>query len=455
MSSAGDSQRIPLVDSDKIYQREVNGRFQRLRVWGNLALLAGYFLTPWLNWGDRPLVLFDLPQRQFHILHMTFWPQDFFLLAFLLIIAAFGLFMVTVFAGRVWCGYTCPQTVWTQMFVWLETRFEGPRHKRIRLDAGAWTPAKLARKTAKHSSWGLLAFATGLTFVGYFTPISALTADFFTGSAAWQAYLWIGIFGVLTYLNAGWMREKVCIYMCPYARFQSVMFDEDTKIVSYNPARGEPRGKKNPTNDHGDCVDCGLCVQVCPTGIDIRDGLQYECIGCALCIDACDSIMDKLERPKGLISYTTENELEGKQTHTLRPRLIGYAVAMITMILVFSVFLAMRSPVEMTLERDRNQLFSESLNGDIVNDFQVNILNKQPVPMTYELTLLERPGAILQAPESITVASGERIQVGIQILLAPQKIVQARLPFVLELNSLGGTGITTTIESTFIGPSQW
>lgn len=451
---AGGDDRIALVDSDRIYQREVTGRFQRLRVLGNAALLAGYFITPWLSWGDRQLVLFDLPQRQFHIVHMTFWPQDFFLLAFLLIIAAFGLFMVTVFAGRVWCGYTCPQTVWTQMFVWLETRFEGPRHKRIRLDAAAWSPAKVLRKGGKHLSWSALAFLTGLTFVGYFTPIKDLPADFVTGQAHFHAYLWILVFGVLTYLNAGWMREKVCIYMCPYARFQSVMFDEDTKVVSYNPARGEPRGKKNPDNDKGDCVDCGLCVQVCPTGIDIRDGLQYECIGCALCIDACDGIMDKLERDRGLISYTTENELAGKPTHLLRPRLIGYAVAMVLMMGAFTAFLAMRSTVEVALERDRNQLFSEALSGNIVNDFQVSILNKQPIAVQYELAILDRPGAILSAPSVINVGVGERVTLGIQIELPPQKVVQARLPFVLDVRALG-SDVSTQLDSTFIGPSQW
>ena len=452
---AGDSDRIPLVDPDRIYQREVTGRYQRLRVLGNAALLAAYFLTPWLNWGDRQLVLFDLPQRQFHVLHMTFWPQDFFLLAFLLIIAAFGLFMVTVFAGRVWCGYTCPQTVWTQMFVWLETRFEGPRPKRIRLDASPWGLSKFLRKSGKHISWAALAFLTGLTFVGYFTPIKGLLPDFMAGAAHFQAYLWIGIFGVLTYLNAGWMREKVCIYMCPYARFQSVMFDEDTKVVSYNPARGEPRGKKNPDNDKGDCVDCGLCVQVCPTGIDIRDGLQYECIGCALCIDACDSIMDKLERDRGLISYTTENELDGNPTHWLRPRLVGYAIAMIMMVGAFSTFLAMRANVEVALDRDRNQLFSEAMNGNIVNDFQVSILNKQPVTVTYQLEILERPGAVLTAPETITVGVGERITLGIQIEMPPQKVVQARLPFVLDVSAIGDNDANSQLNSTFIGPTQW
>ncbi|MGD2005838.1 MAG: cytochrome c oxidase accessory protein CcoG [Pseudomonadales bacterium] len=449
------AQRIELVDLDKIYQREVKGRFQSLRKITNLTLLAGYFLLPWFNWGPRPIVLFDLPERQFHILHMTFWPQDLFLLAFLLIIAAFGLFMVTVFAGRIWCGYTCPQTVWTQMFVWLETRIEGPRHKRIRLDQAPWSFNKASRKSAKHLSWMALATLTGLTFVGYFTPIRALVAELTQGMAHFQAYLWTGIFSALTYLNAGWMREKVCLHMCPYARFQSVMFDEDTKIVSYDPRRGEPRGKKNPNNTTGDCIDCGICVQVCPTGIDIRDGLQYECIGCALCIDACDGIMDKLDRPRGLISYTTENELLGKVTHLLRPRLIGYAVAMVAMVGAFTTFLVLRSPVELSIERDRGQLFSESKAGDIVNDFQISILNKKPVTMRYELAILGRPGAQLVAPEIIEVTSGERKTLAIQVEMAPKTVVQPRLPFTLEVRSLESTPVHDTLDSTFIGPKRW
>lgn len=208
------SGRIPLVDVDRIYQRKIKGTYQRIRRYGSWGLLALYFLTPWFNWGDRPLVLYDLPARQFHVFHMTFWPQDFFLLALLLIISAFGLFMVTVYAGRVWCGYTCPQTVWTQMFVWLEMKFEGSRHQRMRLDASRWDFNKLWRKGGKHLSWGGVALATGLTFVGYFTPIRDLVPDFFSGQAVFQAVLWTGVFSVLTYLNAGWMREKVCIYMC-------------------------------------------------------------------------------------------------------------------------------------------------------------------------------------------------------------------------------------------------
>ncbi|QGG80367.1 cytochrome c oxidase accessory protein CcoG [Litorivicinus lipolyticus] len=453
--STSGSNRIPLIDLDRIYQRKIKGTYQRLRRYGSWGLLCLYFLTPWFMWGERQLVLFDLPQRQFHVFHMTFWPQDFFLLALLLIISAFGLFMVTVYAGRIWCGYTCPQTVWTQLFVWLEMKIEGSRNQRIKLDAAPWGFQKLLRKSSKHLSWGAIALATGITFIGYFTPIRALVPDFFTLDANFQAALWIMIFGVLTYLNAGWMREKVCIYMCPYARFQSVMFDEDTKVVSYDVGRGEPRGKKTPTSGAGDCVDCGVCVQVCPTGIDIRDGLQYECIGCALCIDACDSVMQKLERPKGLIRYSTENELAGKITHFLRPRLIGYAIAMTVMVVSLTVFLALRSPLELSIERGRGQLFTEALNGDIVNSMQVSILNKSENTQTFEFFLEGRPGAQLSAPEQVIIAPGERVTKPVQVSLEPQKVVQARLPFTLRIEAVGGNRATSTIDSTFIGPERW
>lgn len=449
-------ERIPLVDHEqRIYQREVSGRFQRLRVFGNAALLLAFFVTPWLMWNQRQLVWFDLPERQFHVFHMTFWPQDLFLLGLLLIVSAFGLFLVTVWAGRVWCGYTCPQTVWTQMFVWLETRFEGQRHQRIRRDKNPTLLENRARKAGKHVSWMALAWLTGFTFVGYFTPIRELLFDFFSGQAALSAYVWIFIFSALTYTNAGWMREKVCIYMCPYARFQSAMFDPDTLIVSYDKARGEPRGKaKSEPSEQGSCIDCGLCVQVCPTGIDIRNGLQYECIGCALCIDACDSVMDKIGEPRGLVRYTTENELEGKTTHRLRPRLVGYGVAMVLMVTAFTALLATRAPVDLAISRDRGQLFTEAMNGDIVNNFTLSVLNKTPVAQTYEVAVLDRPGAKLEGPETVEVASGERLTFGVAVSLAPSAVVSPRLPFEIEIHSLTDTDVRQTIESTFIGPSR-
>ena len=296
----------------------------------------------------------------------TFYPQEFILLSWLLIICAFGLFFVTVFAGRVWCGYTCPQSVWTFLFIWLEHRIEGSRNRRIKQDKQPMTATKAWRKGAKHTAWLLIALATGIAFVGYFTPIRDLVIELPTFEAHGWSYFWVGFFLVFTYLNAGWLREQVCIYMCPYARFQSVMFDRDTLIVSYDESRGEPRGHRPKGLSHleareagyGDCIDCDLCVQVCPTGIDIRDGLQVECISCAACIDACDSIMDKMGYPVGLVRYTTENALEGKKSHIMRPRLLGYFAALVLMMGTFAWAINVRMPLGFEAERRSHRTLS-------------------------------------------------------------------------------------------------
>lgn len=339
----------------KIYVREISGYFQRIRRVTLSLLLLMYFSFCWITVDGRQLVLFDIQERKFHLFGATFWPQDFALLAMALIISAFGLFFVTSLFGRVWCGYSCPQTAWSLMFIWLEERFEGSRLQRIKLDKAPLGMNKLLRKTGKHSSWLLISLATAVTFVGYFYPIRELMPDLFTGSisSGW-AIFWICFFTLATYANAGWLREQVCIYMCPYARFQSVMFNKNTQIVGYDQSRGEPRGnrsrisakKAEPVNlqparsqdkQLGDCVDCQMCVQVCPTGIDIRDGLQYECIGCALCIDACDSIMEKMDYAPGLIRYASETEFEkGRPEKKFDARAKGYALVLALSLVCFS-----------------------------------------------------------------------------------------------------------------------
>ena len=303
---------------EKIYTRAFSGLFRNLRLAGGALLFVLYFGTVWLTWNGRQAVWWDLPERKFYIFGATFWPQDFILLSALLIICAFGLFFITVFAGRVWCGYTCPQSVFTWVFMWAEKVTEGDRNQRMKLDKAPMSANKFMRKAAKHSIWLAVSLAIGITFVGYFTPIRDLVPDLVTLQVGGWALFWVGFFTLATYGNAGYLREQVCIYMCPYARFQSVMFDKDTLIVSYDPRRGERRGPRKKDADYkamglGDCIDCTMCVQVCPTGIDIRDGLQIECIGCAACIDACDTIMDKMNYPRGLISYTTEHNLSGQK----------------------------------------------------------------------------------------------------------------------------------------------
>ena len=442
---------------EKIYTRKIEGFFQRIRLYTGWPLLVGYFLIPWIQWGDRPAVLFDLPARKFHILMLTFWPQDLVMLAFLLMIAAFALFTVTVFAGRVWCGYTCPQTVWTAIFMWIEQKFEGSRLQRMKLDKEPWSFNKLRKKFTKHAGWMFVAFATGITFIGYFTPIRALLPDFFTGQAGSWAAAWTVFFTLATYINAGWLREQVCTYMCPYARFQSVMFDRDTLIVSYDAKRGEPRGSRkrhaNEDNAHlGDCVDCQLCVQVCPTGIDIRDGLQYQCIGCALCIDACDSIMHKMGYAPGLVSYTSENKLEGKPAHVLRPRLIGYIVAITVMTGVFIYTLASRDMVDLTILRERNQLYIEAPGGLIDNVYRIHLSNIDAQPRTFNLTVTGIEGAEVIGQQTVEVAGGELVELTLRVRANPLDLTLPGTPLFFQATRLDDATVTTEHESRFIKP---
>jgi cytochrome c oxidase accessory protein FixG len=374
----------------KIHAREVKGLFNKLRDASTGVLLGVYYLLPWLRWDERQAVLFDLPARKFYIFGLTFWPQDFLFLSWLLIIAALLLFFVTALAGRVWCGYACPQTIWTKVFVWMERLAEGRFARRIKLDRGPWTAEKILRKTTKQLLWIGFALWTGFTFVGYFNPIQELTVSFARLELGGWQWFWIGFYSLATYGNAGYLREQVCKYMCPYARFQSAMFDADTLIVSYDVKRGEPRGRRQRGRDPvklglGDCVDCNICVQVCPTGIDIREGLQYECITCASCIDACDEVMDKMNYPRGLISYTTENALEEKPSRIARPRTLVYATLLVALCIGFFVTLANRPMLHVDVIRDRNALYRELVDGQIENVYTLKILNKYD--LAYPLTI--------------------------------------------------------------------
>ena len=443
---------------EKIYTRRIEGFFQRIRLFTGWPLLAGYFLLPWLSWDGRPAVLFDLPERKFHILGLTFWPQDFPLLAFLLIIAAFALFAVTAFAGRLWCGYTCPQTVWTSIFMWIEQRFEGSRNQRIKLDQAPWSAGKLARKTLKHGGWLFVAFATGATFVGYFYPVRDLLWEFATlDSGQWQV-LWTLFFTCATYINAGWLREQVCTYMCPYARFQSVMFDRDTLIVSYDPKRGEPRGSRKRDADPktlglGDCIDCELCVQVCPTGIDIRNGLQYECIGCALCIDACDSVMDKMSYPRGLIRYTSERALEGEHTHWLRPRIIGYTLVLLLMVGLFSWRILDRTPLELTVIRDRTELYVVTPEGDVENIFTLSVVNMDDALHEFEVSLEGLPNAVLVGETRHVLDAGEVRRINLRVREPAGNASTPATEVVFHIRSTDDRGLEVSSESRFMRPA--
>jgi cytochrome c oxidase accessory protein FixG len=365
----------------KIHPREVTGRFNRWRVAAVIVLLGLFYGLPWLQWEGRQAILFDLPARKFYVLGLSFFPQDFFLLTWLLIIAALSLFFFTALAGRLWCGYACPQTVWTQVFVWMERLAEGPWQQRIKLDRAPWSVRKLGRKGFKQTMWISFALFTGFTFVSYFTPARALASELADLSLGGWEWFWILFYGFATYGNAGHMREQVCKYMCPYARFQGAMFDRHTLVISYDSKRGEPRGarprKVDPrTRNLGDCIDCTLCVQACPTGIDIRKGLQLECIACAACIDACDQVMHQMSYPRGLIRYTTAAALEGKPSRILRPRIAIYGALLLLLVAGFAYTVAHRSPIEVDVLRDRNALYRTLNDGGIENVYTIRIVNK-------------------------------------------------------------------------------
>ena len=402
----------------KIYARAVSGLFAKWRwafVWLTQLLFYG---LPWLMWNDRQAVLFDLVSRRFYIFGLVLYPQDLIYLTALLMISAYALFLFTAVAGRLWCGYACPQTVYTEIFMWIEQRLEGDRVRRMKLDAGPWTFEKLWRKGGKQLAWIAVGLWTGFTFVGYFTPIRSLGAAVASlGLGPWETF-WILFYGFATWGNAGFMREQVCKYICPYARFQSAMFDKDTLIITYDPERGEPRGARNRKLDHraagkGDCIDCTLCVQVCPTGIDIRKGLQYECIGCAACIDVCDGVMDKMGYPRGLIRYATQNALREHLSprqmlaRVLRPRVLIYSGILALIVLAFAWSLATRMPFRADVVRDRASLARLVDEGRIENVYRLQVMNQAEQAQSYRFTVQGLPGIAIAERAELTLGPAQ------------------------------------------------
>lgn len=441
----------------KIYPRQVHGIFARMRVSGVVALMSIYYFTPWLLWDGRQAVLFDLPGRKFYIFGLTFWPQDLIYLSALLILAALSLFFFTALAGRLWCGYACPQTVWTEVFLWIERKIEGNRMQQIKLDKAPWTPRKFAIKGAKHTLWVLLSLWTGYTFVGYFTPVRELGLSILSlNMGPWETF-WVLFYGFATYGNAGWLREQVCIYMCPYARFQSAMFDKDTLIISYDPARGDPRGSRKRSTDPkklglGDCIDCTMCVQVCPTGIDIRNGLQYQCIGCAACIDACDDVMDRIGYQPGLIRYTTENALEGQSTHIVRPRMLVYAGILVVLLLSTVISILIRTPAKLDVIRDRNALFRETDEGLVENVYTLRILNKDDQAHDYIISIEGQPNMELLIDKSkITIEAGAVGDLSARLRIDPVDLNSRSTEVDFRLKSKDGS-ISVSESARFVGP---
>jgi len=454
---------------DKIHPRAVDGFYARWR-WAFVALTQIVFYgLPWLNWGERQAVLFDLGARRFYVFGLVLYPQDFVYLTALLMISAFGLFLFTAVAGRLWCGYACPQTVYTEMFMRIEHWFEGDRNARLKLEKAPWGFNKLWRKSGKQAAWIALGLWTGFTFVGYFTPIHVLGGEVLAlGLGPWESF-WVLFYGFATYGNAGYMREQVCKYMCPYARFQSAMFDRDTLIVSYDPARGEPRGKnalrkkgEARSAEVGDCIDCGLCVQVCPTGIDIRDGLQYECIGCAACIDVCNGVMDKMGTPQGLIRYDTENGLEQRLTRAqrwrrvLRPRVLVYSVVLLVICSALLWNIASRHSFRVDVVRDRASLARLVEDGWIENVYRLQIMNATEAPQRYRIDADGLPGLKLSQATVVEIGPAEARWVAVSLRLPPEAAQQLKPgahPMHWHISREGdGAGEVVVEKSTFVLP---
>jgi cytochrome c oxidase accessory protein FixG len=406
--------------SRKIYPRAVHGWFAGWR-WALVWLTQiVYYGLPWLEWNGRQAVLFELAARKFYIFGLVFWPQDVIYLTVLLILSAYALFLFTAVAGRLWCGYACPQTVYTEIFLWVERKIEGDRVARIRLDGEPLSARKFGKKAAKHAAWAAIGLWTGITFVGYFTPIRELVRAIPFALGPWETF-WILFYGFATYGNAGWMREQVCKYMCPYARFQSVMFDKDTMIIAYDEERGEPRGARSRKADPkekglGHCVDCQICVQVCPTGIDIRKGLQYECIGCAACIDGCNQVMDKMGYPHGLIRYASQNALtqhfgaKEMWKHVFRTRTLIYTGILLAIVTAASVSLALRNPLKVDVLRDRGALARELQPGLIENVYRLQIMNTTEAPHAFTIRASGLPGIAVAGVEQPVKIEGAAVQ---------------------------------------------
>ncbi|WP_202844826.1 4Fe-4S dicluster domain-containing protein [Luteimonas saliphila] len=496
------------VKERKVYPRDVSGPLNRLRVAAVVWLLGMFYVFPWLRWDGRQAVLFDLPARKFHVFGLTFWPQDFLFLALLLIIAALALFFFTALAGRLFCGYACPQTVWTEVFLWMERWTEGDRPKRMKLDAAPWTREKVLRKGAKHALWMLFALWTGFTFVGFFTPITDLGARLGTLSwGGWETF-WVLFYALATWGNAGFLREQVCKYMCPYARFQSAMFDRNTLIIAYDPLRGEPRGPrkrglgsvlervrglldKTTAYDYvfragrhpsaasqlvhakgtitwdgdlgevaplpkfapeqlGDCVDCTICVQVCPTGIDIRNGLQYECIACGACIDACDEVMDKMGYPHGLIRYSTQNAIDGKSTRVLRPRIVVYGLLLLGFMVAWAVGVSTRSDLIVEALRDRNALYRETADGVVENDYTLKLVNKSDRDRTFRISVEAAPGIELRDNGgAVRARAGAVASVPVVVVSRDGTAGRNDIRFIVEEDDGASRKV---VDSSFFGP---
>ena len=441
----------------KVYPRQVTGIFARMRASVVWILLGIYYLSPWLTWNGNQAILFDLPARKFYIFGITFWPQDLFFLSWLLIIAALSLFFFTAIAGRLWCGYACPQTVWTEAFLWMERLVEGDRNKRMKLDKQGFSTERIIKKTIKHSIWIIFATWTGFTFVGFFVPIQDFSSRLIEFNLGGWEWFWFIFYSFATYGNAGKLREQVCIYMCPYARFQSAMFDKDTLIIAYDEERGESRGSRKRSAEPkelglGDCIDCKQCVHVCPTGIDIRDGLQYECIACAGCIDVCNQVMDKMGYERGLVRYTSLTKEKTGKFNIFRPRVLLYGSLLILLCLSFLYTVYNRIPFELDIIRDRNRLYIENLDGLIENTYTLRVMNMSQADQSYMLDVSGIEGLELIGSNSFTLEAGEVESLPIRLQVDPVYLKRTNTKIEFHVKSANDDTIDVKEFGRFIGP---
>ena len=461
-SSQQDTEQALFEVRKRIHPRAVSGWFAGWRwalVWITQLVFYG---IPWLSWGGRPAVLFALEDRRFFIFGLVFYPQDFIYLTGLLIISALSLFLFTAVAGRLWCGYACPQTVYTEMFMWIERTIEGDRNARIKLDRSPWDAQKVLKRGSRHLAWIVVALWTGVTFVGYFTPIRTLLGEIITVSLGPWELFWVLFYSFATWGNAGFMREQVCKYMCPYARFQSAMFDRDTLIITYDAARGEPRGSRSRKADPqalglGSCIDCGICVEVCPTGIDIRKGLQYECIGCAACIDGCNQVMDRMNYPRGLIRYTTTRALESGLDRAAvwkrvaRPRVLVYTVILAVITVSVGITLALRTPFKADIIRDR-MLSRIVEDGMIENSFGLQISNSTESQRRFRVSVSGIDGIALAGNTEFEVGSTAVRRVPLSVRLEPGLGQPGSNPIRFEIEATDLPGQVVVTRSTFFVP---
>ncbi|WP_310494856.1 cytochrome c oxidase accessory protein CcoG [Dechloromonas sp.] len=446
-----------------IYAKGVRGYFDNWRIALVIFTQVLFYGGLWLTWNDRQAILLHLVERKFYIFGVVFWPQDVIYLTALLIVSAYGLFLVTAIAGRLFCGYACPQTVYTQIFMWIENWVEGDRNARIKLDKAPMDARKFRIKATKHLLWGIIGLWTGFTLVGYFTPVQELINNVLTGQLGpWETF-WIFFYGGFTILMAGFMREQVCKHMCPYARFQSVMFDPDTMIITYDEERGEPRGARKKNVDPsapklGDCIDCNQCVIVCPTGIDIRKGLQYECIGCAACVDVCDQVMEKVGLPKGLVRYSTENAMakhQGKQeilAHIIRPRILLYTFILIVITGLAIWFLTTRIPLKVDIIRDRSTLAREADDGRIENVYMLQIMNTEEQSHRYKVTVDGLPGAEITGDVEVDVAPASLQSFNTVVAVPPDAGKTGSNPIHFEIVALDNPDIKVREKAAFLLP---